>query len=392
MIALMIAAVAAAKPPVDFRSYLDQARFFVTREWYSDAKEQLELAVATEDGRIDPEAWFLLAKVRYELADLSGARLAADRALVNSRDLAQLGQTQDMLDFFKKRFGFVRLDATQQGITTSLSLTLDSTIFDPDLKRYINNLTEQLQEPFVLPYNLGLPAGEYTINGSAVTIAPGGQSRLAIQTLGTVAPSLQTLELEWGLGGTAWLGRGAVGLTPAPTTELSVGLPVGPVVVGAMVSWSPQPYRPRSGPLGLGIATWAAGVRLGVVAQRDKPIVVRPSAVLRAGPLAGVELACADRGATYLCSPDQPIRQLYVHAAPVVTSVGAELALLYRETSGSGGLAGGIKVGTEAGFGRFPSPLSAALDDRELVLDVREDARSWVGVSARVLGTLSYRF
>ena len=56
-----VAPVQALASDEDFRSYLDQARFFLRKEWYADAREQLEKAVSTQDGKLDPEAWFLLA-------------------------------------------------------------------------------------------------------------------------------------------------------------------------------------------------------------------------------------------------------------------------------------------------------------------------------------------
>ncbi|MEQ1567986.1 MAG: tetratricopeptide repeat protein, partial [Myxococcota bacterium] len=115
----------------DFRSYLDQARFFLRKEWYDDAREQLELAVSTEDGKLDAEAWFLLAKVRYELGDLQGARFAADRALVHSQDDEQARQTHELLTWLDQKFGYVTLDAPYDGVRAIVEVELQSTIFDP---------------------------------------------------------------------------------------------------------------------------------------------------------------------------------------------------------------------------------------------------------------------
>ena len=43
------------------------------------------------------------------------------------------------------------------------------TIFDPDLKTWLDRLQQRLDEPVVLPREIGLPAGRYVINGVDVT-------------------------------------------------------------------------------------------------------------------------------------------------------------------------------------------------------------------------------
>jgi len=70
MIALLLTVCALAQEPAaqsDFQAMVDQARFFLKKDWYQDAAGELEAAVATEDGRLDHDAWFLLASVRFEL-------------------------------------------------------------------------------------------------------------------------------------------------------------------------------------------------------------------------------------------------------------------------------------------------------------------------------------
>ena len=102
----------------DFRGHIDQARFFLRRGWTTDAAAELERAVATPDGALDPEAWFLLAQVRYDLADLHRARLAADRALVHSRDAATAERTRELLMFIREKFGFVLLRGPADAAST----------------------------------------------------------------------------------------------------------------------------------------------------------------------------------------------------------------------------------------------------------------------------------
>ena len=88
---IWLVATAAAQDG-DFRSYVDQARFFLRKGWYEDALVELEKARAHPDGALDPEVWYLLANVRYHLGDVPAAKRAAEKAHSQSRTEAQLQQ------------------------------------------------------------------------------------------------------------------------------------------------------------------------------------------------------------------------------------------------------------------------------------------------------------
>lgn len=385
---LTTAAMAAETRSDDFRSYLDQARFFIKREWHEDAAEQLELAVQTEDGRQDPEAWFLLAKVRYELCDLAGARDAAEQARLNSNDPQQFNQTHELLAFYRESFGFVELTGARGGLTTELSLQLESTLFDPDLKNYFNKLSAKLAgQSVVLPHSLGLPTGSYTINGAFVNIEAGETSHLEPALYGASANQLQAMELEIGLGAGRWLGEENLGLTPQ--TEVSLGFPLGPMSLGILASWAPQPFQDRSGvgvlaPLGL-----TGGIRLGFEVQGLQPLVLRPSLVGRVGAVPGLELTCRD-GDVWSCARNAEANPRYVYATAMAAVGGLELAVLYQDRSRGRGLGGGLKLAADVASGQLPGAGQAVLPDRNVQFIVEEQA--WSGTSLRGLAVISYGF
>lgn len=375
----------------DFRSYIDQARFFLRKQWYEDARHQLELAVGTEDGRLDAEAWFLLAKVRYELGDLVGARFAADRALVHSRDDEQARQTHELLTYFEQKFGFVTVEAPYAGMTSQLELTLESTIFDPDLKIWLNHVTAAIAEPVVLPYELGLPAGTYTINGVSVDVTAGTHVSIAPKSLSGAPRALQVVEVELGFGATGYVAKGLKNLYAAPTVELSAGLPLGWLVVGASASWAPQPYGTRDGVSSTSFAGWSAGLRAGVEIPGVQPLVIRTSLGWRVAEIPGWEIPCASAGKAWSCSPQADVRELYVYTAAIGQLIGAEVAASYRDRSRGGGFGGGLKASGELLVGALPKAGEAVGPSGPLRFEV-EDPRGFTGGSWRILGFASYGF
>ncbi|MEQ1503152.1 MAG: tetratricopeptide repeat protein [Myxococcota bacterium] len=372
----------------DFRSYLDQARFFLRKEWYDDAREQLELAVATEDGRLDPEAWFLLAKVSYELGDLTGARRAADRALVHSRDQDQADQTHELLQFFDQKFGFVTVESSVDGVAATLDVTLDSTLFDPDLKLWLNRVVASLAQPVTLPYELGLPAAKYTINGVPVEVTAGSHQSIAPAFDGRPA-ALQVIELELGLGGSGYVGSTLANLNLAPTLDASLGAPFGPVTLGVTGAFAPQPYQTRDGAVATAFGAWSLGARIGVEVHA-RPMIVRPSITWRVASVPGLEVACADTGDVWACSRDNPVRELYVYTAAVAQAVGLEVATLWHDRA-SGRLGIGLKGGADVVVGSLPVTGRAVGPDGPLSFDVAGE-RGVVGGGWRLGATAVYGF
>ncbi len=392
---LVVPAHADAPASADFRSYLDQAKFFLKKAWYEDAAEQLELAVKTDDGEIDPEAWFLLAKVRYELCDLNGARFAVDRALVHSRDQTQALQTLELQNYLNERFGYVQLTAPYGGMATHIEVELQSVIFDPDLKNWLQRLLAKLDDEVTLPTVLGLPTGRYTINGMDVEILAGQEVVVAPPLQGSTPASLQTVEVEVGFGGTVWIGPTVGNILPSPTTQLSAGLPLGVLVVGAMAEWTPTPYRTRIDQVEFAAGSFSVGVRVGVEVPGTQPVVIRPSLVYRYGSLPGIEVGCSEGDAEWVCfSGDTAPSQLVVYTSGKVHIPGVEIAALYRDRSRARGLGFGVKGSGEFALGTLPAQDTAQRLSDAGPIDYRVDpaTRPVQAMGIRVLGAVSYAF
>ncbi len=391
-LALAVAAEPAATESVDFRSYVDQARFFIKREWYADAEEQLVLATQTEDGALDPEAWFLLAQVRYERADVHGARFAADRALVNSRDDATTRQTRELLAFFEERFGMVVVEGPQDATATFLDVQLESTLFDPELRVFFTTLQDRVaKEAVVLPQPLGLPAGRYTINGEAAEVVAGERTRLPVPLQGTKSSTLQTLQLEIAVGPSLWFGRDAAHLLPSPSAQLSLSAPVGRVVLGASLDWVPTLTQAQSGAFAFAATGLGGGVRVGVEVPGTAPIVVRPSLGYRAFALPSLESACTVAGTAASCGDVDP--QLYVYGKGFAHGPQAELAVYYQNRRKRSSWGAGLKTLGELAFATLPATSRAeTLDGGSYDVTVADGERARVLPGIRLLGELSFAF
>ena len=398
LLLVAISPVAVAAPPAtpdgDFRSYVDQARFFMKKSWYADAAEQLELAIRTEDGTLDPEAWFLLATVRYKLAQLSEAREAADRALVNSRSADQTRQAEEFLNFLDEQFGIVELTPPRPGVATRLHVELKSVIFDPQLKEYFTQLTGRLEEKITLPYALGLPAGSYAINGETIEIEAGGQAAHDVAIRGGGPTGLQLLEMETSFGVQALFGEATSLPVPMPQLELGLSQPFGLFFAGAMASWTIHPIRTPGGIL-VAPNGWSAGAKLGVHPGSQELLSLRPAIAGRYGAFPGIRLGC-DRGSApaecALPSGAEGTRDAYAVGRGAM--VGGELAVLYGDRTRRHGLSAGLKTAVDGLWGSLPEEgalLDEAGGEGRSYRIVSED-RSWSAVGLRVHFTVSYSF
>ena len=378
----------------DFRSYVDQARFFMKKSWYADAEEQLELAVSTEDGRLDPETWFLLATVRYQLTELAEARDAADRALVSSRSEEQTRQAKEFLSFLDQKFGMVALTAPRTGTLTKIDITLESLIFDPQLKEYFNKLTARMSDKITLPYSVGLPAGTYTINGDEVHIAAGTTSDHAISVQTGGVSGLQQVELELSGGVRTFFSGPAPQDIPALDLELSLHQPVGIWVFGGAATWTAHPIQSSQG-ITVAPTGWSVGGRFGVESQGDSQVAVRPAVTARYGAVPGIELAC-EPGSVLSCVPSfagtdaRRVAYGIGHAA----MIGAETAIIFRNRTAKSGFGAGLKTSIDGLFGGLPTAGDSLPVGGEpaRAFEIDDNDRAWSAVGLRVHFGISYAF
>ncbi len=280
---LLSPAAAAPVPetePVDFDSAVDQARFFLSRERFADAQEQLELAVSTAIGSKDAETWFLLAKVRYERGQLAEAEAAANQARRFSRDPSEFSQTQELYSFFRSSFGTLTLDGPR-GTRTSVTLESADTQLDPELKAYVQKWRSRLaSDGAVLPFSLGLPIGEYRVNDQLVTIDAGDESVVADAFV--AESGFGALGIDLAVGGLGWSPDAA--LLGAAAGELSLSVPWRGFTAGIVGRVVAQRYGDDAVTTELG---GSVGVRGGRVVRIGHPWVLVPAVNLRVGRVPG---------------------------------------------------------------------------------------------------------
>lgn len=321
------APAAHAEPDADYRSYVDQARFFLKKGWTEDAREQLELAVATDDGRLDPEAWMLLAKVAYDGHDLGRCRAAADRALVQSRTPDQERQARELLEFVDAQFGTVVVHGAQDGATGRLRLELVSLQLDPDLQAWIDAVAAAVARPVVLPYVLGLPAGEYRLNGAPFTVAAGGA--------GDVSPPLGRVDwrstaVEVTASGLGTFGSRAGDLLPAPIGGLRVAVPLGAFDLGLGATVGLQPWSTPTSAATLG-TTFSGIGHAGWVVPRTGAFFVRPAVTADVARAPGFGVPCAGGPRAFACDPASPVEQLWVYPPGLAWGGGGELTVSWQD-------------------------------------------------------------
>lgn len=321
---------------VDYRGYLDQARFFVKKGWYPDAAEQLELATRHPDGRLDPEVWFLLARVRYALADLDGARDAAERALTMSRDEAQAAATTEWLEFLARSFGTVELTGPRPGLTARVSLELKGTLLDPELKACLARAQERLAEPVELPLRLGLPAGyRYVVGDTEVEVAAGEVRSVSVAVQ---RAAVQRVEVPLSLGVGSWVNPDFGARYPAPTMELGVVVPVGAVVAGARGGLVAQVWE--TGSLSGFALPASLTAELGADARPERAIGVRMGGALRWTRVPGHAGGC---GPAADCAASATTDAALVP--------GAWLAVPVRDPNRASGVVVDLRVVGERGWG-----------------------------------------
>ncbi|MBA2319995.1 MAG: hypothetical protein H0V89_02465 [Deltaproteobacteria bacterium] len=386
MIALV--AVAWAAETDDPRARVEQARLFVKKGWWDDARAQLELAVASENGRLDPEAWILLATVAFQLCDVPAARHAADRAHSHSRDLVQAEQAAGLRDWLDAQFGTVTVGAPYDGIVTKLDIVLTSTLFDPELKLYLSRLRDRSARSVALPLTVGLPAGSYRINGVDVDVPAGGEASVVPRSKTAV---LQATQVELGFGPTFWLGRDLSGLLPVPTTGLAVSIPAGRLRVGVGGAWTPQPFRTATDEVRLDAAGWEIGGDLGLELTRSDLLHVRAALGYAYGAVPGIAVPCTVSAEETVCGPDAS-PDLWIHAAGRAHQPRAELAVLYLDHGRGASFGAGLKTSFGGAFGTIPADGDARSGDDSWSFTVADGDARFTGWSLRGLATLTATF
>ena len=379
MIALVLCEIAIAEDGL-----LDQARFYVKKQFWDDAVTELDRVTNTLEGRIDPEAWFLLAQARYQTGDLEGAQLAAQRSHSYARTEDQLQAAAGFESFLTEQFGVVLVKAPYDGLVGTLSLELTSTLFDPEQKVWLARVQKRMTGRQTLPVRLGLPLGTYQINGRDVEVVPGKTTELVLGPAELSTGVTQLARAEVGVGIGTWLGGDVDGLLPAIETQLALSQPVGKFVLGVMVDWSPRLLADASGAFVLVPQGLSGGARIGVEVRGPK-LVFRPSIGYRYGLVPGVGRGCANDDDGFACATGTDDADLVVYPVGGAHVPLIELALDWGDRSRKSALGLGVKGIAEHAFGRLPASGDA--------VDARGESYAWrLDATDRSFSATGFRF
>ncbi|MCO4743418.1 MAG: hypothetical protein KC912_01430 [Proteobacteria bacterium] len=388
MITLFLAAAFAQSP--DFRSHLDQARFFVKRGWAEDALDELESAIKTDDGRIDPEVWWLLAQVRLELGDLAGAETAAEKAHSYARSEEQLHSAAALASFLRDHFGTLRVDSNPGGLQSSLRLSREQALVDPAVAAYFERLvTESAANATRLPVDLELPVGEYTVNGKTVRIAPHEVHpvTLAADQLIAGRTASQLFRMDGAIGVQSWLGLSDAHGPAGPQLEVGVRRLAGPIALGASIRWAPQPHARRDVAPVYGVGAIGAGLRIGMPVVTTAGVWT-PAVGYRLSVVPGVEIACDSP--SWQCA-DSDSADLWVYTNAWVHSPFVELGFEFGDAMRNNRWSPGVRASGELALGQLPAQGTAKLvTGSQVAYTLSSDARSSIGAGLAISLTLSH--
>jgi hypothetical protein len=381
----------------DAGHHVDQARLFIKKQWYEDAAEELEQAIDLDGGSYD--AWWLLAQVRYELLDAEGAYEAARAAVEHTRDPDEALRAQQQADFIHQTFGVLVIQAPYEGVQSRVQLERQSTLLDPDLKRFVDALALDWTHPQLLPLRVALPAGTYLIQGEQVELQPRLEATelpLPMAQLGNKGFSqLQVTRAELSTGVGAWMGSRTAGMRPSWEIQAGVTQPVGGLLVGVIADYSVRSYQVEGYGAVRHPAAATLGLRLGRELMVAGPLALRPGLGYRYGYLPGIPLAC-DRGseaAELSCAaPTEGEPDVMVYAIGRAHIPFAELSVDWRRAGRTTATGLGVRVVVEHARGRVPSPSTADIQGASGSFDYTVEEPGWHTTGLRMMANFSHAF
>jgi len=394
MSALVLALVLVARAG-EYEVHKSQAEIYAKRGFYADARVELALAMDTPEGRNDPELAWTAAQVAWELQDVEGAIDMADRTARLAADEDVRENATAWADNLRETFGFLTIEGPYAGMTTPIQLDPRSTIFDPELKRYINKMGVRLRSSTDLPIRIGVPVGDYLINGEAATVAAGEESTvlLPIRAMGSRGmAAVQVARLEIAAGVSAPFSDRADNMLPSPELEIGLTEPVGSVTAGIAVALLAQAYR-TEGAVARSMGGGSIAARVGKDLVLQGPVSLRPGLVARAGWMPGIPYLCDGSGEAWACSPASEAPELSntVYATARIVGIGGEVLLEYREAGRTTSLGTGVRLGVEQAWGTVPSQSEATLPDESTIAWTATD-RAVEITSFRMLGQVAIVF
>ena len=383
----------------DAEHHVHQARLFVKKQWYADAAEELEIAVQLDDGEDSYEAWWLLAQVRYELLDAEGAAEAARQATELTRDPEEALQAQQLAEWIDATFGVVVIEAPYESMSSRIQLERSSMLMDPDLKRFVDQLALQWTKPQPLPLRAALPAGEYLVQGHAVSVGTGLDEttlELPMSSLGESGfAALQVTRAEVAMGAGLWLGQRTEGLGSSLDAQVGVTQPVKGMLAGLVLDYSVRSYSVEGYGSVRHPATWTLGARVGKELMVSGPLAVRPMVGYRYGYLPGVPFECQESATGAICVPPGTLSSepdVLVYAVGRAHIPFAELSVDWRRAGRTTATGLGVRVIVDQAFGRVKSPAEAEIQGSDGVIEYTTTEPGWTTTGLRMMANFSHAF
>ena len=382
----------------DAEHHVNQARLFVKKQWYDDAEAELEDAVRLPDGRDSYDAWWLLAQVRYELLDAEGASEAARTATELTRDPDEALQAQQLAEWIDATFGVVVIEAPYEAMASRIQLERNSMLLDPDLKRFVDQLALRWTKPQPLPVRVALPAGEYLIQGYAVSIQPGLDESVLALPMSALGESgfaaLQVTRAEVAMGVGLYVGERTEGLGPSMETQVGVTQPVQGFLAGVVLDYSVRSYSVDGFGQVRHPSTWTLGARVGKELMISGPLSVRPMLGYRYGYLPGVPFECVE-GNTVVCTAPGTLDaepDVLVYAVGRAHIPFAELSVDWRRAGRTTATGLGVRLVVDQAFGSVKSPAEAEIQGSEGTIEYTTDEPGWTTTGFRMMANFSHAF
>jgi hypothetical protein len=371
MSAFVLAIVLVARAG-EYEVHKSQAELYAKRGFYADARAELALAMDTPEGQHDPELAWTAAQVAWELQDVEAAIDMAERTARLASDDDVRENATAWAENLRETFGFLTIDGPYAGMATRVQLDPRSTLFDPELKRYLNKLGVTLRISTDLPVRVGVPVGDYLVNGEAATVGAGEEVivTLPLHAMGSRGmAAVQVARIEIAAGVSAPYSTRAENALPSPEVEIGITEPLGSVTAGIAVAVLAATYR-ADGSVTQTTAGGSIAARVGRDLVLQGPVSLRPAFVARAGWMPGIPYLCDGSGEAWACSPASeapPELSNTVYATARMVGIGGEVLFEYREAGRTTSLGTGVRLGIEQAWGTVPSQSEAVLPDESTI-------------------------
>jgi len=377
---LLALSVAGAAETEALDHHLAQAELFLKRGWRDDAWAEVQAALAAPGGDASFDLHELASSLAWSRRDAEASAWHAHRAAELATDPAAADGARAWAQRLDREFGVLEISAPHEGMATRLQLGGGPMLVDPDDKAYVADLSVNLRGRHALPTRVSIPAGDWTVNGRPVHVDAGGTAALTLP-MGAVGrkgmATLQVLRLEAAGGLVVPIAGVKSAMRPSPTVQLGLTLPVGTVLVGALVDWTLQGIRNAANQTSSDGSATGAGLRVGGEIFTASPLAIRPSALLRVQRQPGIATAC-DGGTCEAAWGNDPHTDV---STAWGLAPGVELAVDYREAGRTTAFGSGVRFGFDAPLGALTAPTSG-----------KDAAGGWAVVTARILGDLSFVF